>query len=153
MFLELFFLSVSPLISRSPLNSICVSSFFHSIWVFNNFLSGWPWGWSSGQGARLLLWRSEFESRWRLHYFSVKFVFEKNWNKQREAGVAHLFKSHWRQRLFVSACGFRYLKKFSELYSRVRCHKQIFVKLRYPEIKHLSHDYCYPIIGHYFNVA
>ena len=45
-----------------------------------------PWWWlSSGQGARLLLWRSEFESRWSLQVF-FKVVFEKNKNKEKEAG-------------------------------------------------------------------
>ena len=48
--------------------------------------------WSSGQRARLLLWQSEFESRWRLQFFSVKIVFEKNENKQNRLGLAHLKK-------------------------------------------------------------
>ena len=40
-----------------------------------------PWWWSSG--PCLLLRRSEFESRWRLQFFSVEFVFQKNENKQK----------------------------------------------------------------------
>ena len=36
-----------------------------------------PWWWSSGQSARLLLRRSEFDSRWSLQFF-CKIVVEKN---------------------------------------------------------------------------
>jgi len=43
------------------------------------------------QHARLLLQQSEFESRWSLQFF-CKFVFEKNVNKQKEAGVRPFFK-------------------------------------------------------------
>ena len=43
------------------------------------------WWWSSGQHSRLLLWRSEFESRWSLQFLFCK-LFEKNENKQKEAG-------------------------------------------------------------------
>ena len=53
--------------------------------VLKNIFPG-PWWWSSGQRARLLLRRFKFESR-----FSVKFVCEKNENKQKEAGAAPLF--------------------------------------------------------------
>ena len=45
---------------------------------------GGPWWYTSGQPACLLLRRSEFESRRRLIFFSVKVVFEKNKNKQKE---------------------------------------------------------------------
>ena len=48
-----------------------------------------PWWWSSGQ---LLLWRSEFESCWSLQCFSVHFIFEKNENKQKVAGVGPFFQ-------------------------------------------------------------
>ena len=47
-------------------------------------LSG-QWWWSSGQRARLLLWRSEFESRWSLQFLFCK-LFEQNENKKKEAG-------------------------------------------------------------------
>ena len=54
-----------------------------------------PWLWSSGQRVCLLLRRSEFESHWRLQFFSVKFVFEKNENKpEKRPGLNHL-KKHW----------------------------------------------------------
>ena len=49
------------------------------------------WWWSSGQRARLLLRRSEFDSRWSLQFF-CKIVVEKNENKQKEAGVGPIFK-------------------------------------------------------------
>ena len=42
------------------------------------------WLWSSGQRARLLLRRSEIESRWNLPFF-CKIVFEKN-EKTKKAG-------------------------------------------------------------------
>ena len=48
------------------------------------------WWWSSGQRARLLLRRSEFDSRWSLQFF-CKIVVEKNENKQKEAGVGPIF--------------------------------------------------------------
>ena len=48
-------------------------------------------GRGSGQCARLLLRRSEFESRWSLQFF-CNIVFEKNENKQKEAGVGPLLK-------------------------------------------------------------
>ena len=51
-------------------------------WVKSEKLG--PWWWSSGQRARLLLRRSEFES---LCSFVVKFVFEKYRYKQKETGV------------------------------------------------------------------
>ena len=50
-----------------------------------------PWWWSSGQRARLLLRRSEFESRWSLQFF-CKIVIEKHENKQKEAGVGPFLK-------------------------------------------------------------
>ena len=50
-----------------------------------------PWWWSSGQHARLLLRRSEFESHWRLQFF-CKIIIEKNENKQKDAGVGPFFK-------------------------------------------------------------
>ena len=53
-----------------------------------------PWWWSSGQRARLLLRRSEFESRWDLQNFSVKFLLKRTKIKQKEAGVAHFLKRH-----------------------------------------------------------
>ena len=46
-----------------------------------------PWWRSSGQRARLQLRRSEFDYRYWLQ-FSVKFVLEKNENKQKEAWVS-----------------------------------------------------------------
>ena len=50
-------------------------------------LSG-PWWWSNGQRSCLLLRRSEFQSRWLLHKFSVR----KDENKQKKTpGLAHLF--------------------------------------------------------------
>ena len=59
-----------------------------------------PCWWSSGQHARLLLWRSELESRWSLQFISVKFVFEKNENKQKEAGVGPFYT----KRMTSSSC-------------------------------------------------
>ena len=53
-----------------------------------------PWWWSSGQSARLLLRQSEFESRWLLQFYSVKFVFEEIENKQKEAGVGPFCPMH-----------------------------------------------------------
>ena len=50
-----------------------------------------PWWWSSGQRARLLFRRSEFESRWGLQFFCKIFI-EKNENKQKEARVGRFFK-------------------------------------------------------------
>ena len=38
--------------------------------------------------------QSEFETRWRPHFLSVKIVFEKNENKQKEAGVGPLKKPY-----------------------------------------------------------
>ena len=40
--------------------------------------------------VNLLLRRFEFESEWRHQFFSVKFVFEKNKDKQKRPGLAHL---------------------------------------------------------------
>ena len=57
-----------------------------------HFVNG-PWWWSSGQHARTLHQQSEFESRWSLQFFSVKFVFEKNKNKEKEAGVGPFFQN------------------------------------------------------------
>ena len=54
------------------------------------------WGqrwWSSGQRASLLLQRSEFESRWSLQFWFLK-LFEKNENKQKEAGDGSFKKSN-----------------------------------------------------------
>ena len=42
-----------------------------------------PWWWSSGHRARLLHRQSEFESMLTSTVFSVKFVLEKNQNKQK----------------------------------------------------------------------
>ena len=56
---------------------------------FANYITK-AWWWSIGRRARLLLRRSEFESRWILHIIS-KIVFEKNENKQKEAGVGPFF--------------------------------------------------------------
>ena len=50
-----------------------------------------PWWWSSGQRVRLLLWRSELESRWCQQFYSVKFVFEKTKINKKEAGVVQFF--------------------------------------------------------------
>ena len=48
-----------------------------------------------GQHDCLLIWRSEFESRRILQLFSVKFVFEEDENKQKEAGILKvLFAAH-----------------------------------------------------------
>ena len=49
-----------------------------------------PWWWLSGQRAHLLFLRSEFESRWSLHFYSVKCVFEKNEINKKRPGFAHL---------------------------------------------------------------
>ena len=49
------------------------------------------WWWSSGQRARPLLWRSEFEYQWSLQFLFCK-LFEKNENKQKEAGDSPLKK-------------------------------------------------------------
>ena len=46
-----------------------------------------PWWWcSSGQRARLVLQRSEFESRWSIQFFPVQFVFEKKEKTKRGRG-------------------------------------------------------------------
>ena len=71
-----------------------------------NIKSG-PWLWSSGQRARLLLRRSEFESRWGLQFFCI-IVIEKNENKQTEAGVGPFLKkkvkkSYWLLRALMAA--------------------------------------------------
>ena len=55
-----------------------------------NIKSG-PWLWSSGQRARLLLRRSEFESAKACRFY-VNFLFEKTENKQKRPGLAHLKK-------------------------------------------------------------
>ena len=48
-----------------------------------------------GQHDCLLIWRSEFESRCILQLLSVKFVFEEDENKQKEAGILKvLFAAH-----------------------------------------------------------
>ena len=49
-----------------------------SDWKYQTF---WPWRWSSGQGPRLLLRWSEFESCWLLN------LYEKTKRKEKEAGV------------------------------------------------------------------
>ena len=46
---------------------------------------------SDGQPACLLFRSSEFESRRSLQFFFYKIVFEKNENKQNEAGVGQFF--------------------------------------------------------------
>ena len=51
-----------------------------------------PWWWSNGQCARLLLRRSKFESRWSLKFLFCK-LFEKDENKQKEAGNGPSFNS------------------------------------------------------------
>ena len=70
--------------------------YFLDILKHNFFLlkycCGGPWWWSSGQPACLLLRRSEFESCRRLIFFSVKVVFEKNENKQKEDVFGPFFK-------------------------------------------------------------
>ena len=69
------------------------SSFLNSTkwkFSFNYTKSVFPgpwWWWSSGQRPHLLLWQSEFSSRWHLKFFSEKIVFEKNEKKQKEAWV------------------------------------------------------------------
>ena len=56
---------------------------------------GGQWWWSSGQRARLLLRRSEFESRWSLQFLFCK-LFEKNENKQTKmAGDGPFKKTTW----------------------------------------------------------
>ena len=52
---------------------LTTQSFWRLVTTANENLG--PWGWPS-------FWRSEFESSWRLH-FDVKFVVEKNQNKQK----------------------------------------------------------------------
>ena len=70
--------------------------------AFKNAKIGARW-WSSGQRARLLLWRSEFESRSSLQFISIKFVFDANENKQKEAGVGPYKKimQKWRKNFSV----------------------------------------------------
>ena len=72
------------------------------------------WWWSSGQHARLLLRQSEFESRWSLQFFSVKFVLGKNENKQNEAQIGPFKKE--RKTLF----DFWYLSS-----SQMCCHTKL----------------------------
>ena len=60
-----------------------------------NIKSG-PWLWSSGQRARLLLRRSEFESAKACRFY-VNFLFEKTENKQKRPGLAHLKKKYQEQ--------------------------------------------------------
>ena len=64
------------------------SVFFEKM-VSNIWLYGWPWWWSRGQRARLLLWQSEFESRWSRQKFYCKTFFEKNKNKQKRRSLGH----------------------------------------------------------------
>ena len=47
------------------------------------------WWWSSGQRACLIIPRSEFESRLRLQFFPVKFVFEKNEINKKRPGLTY----------------------------------------------------------------
>ena len=61
-----------------------------------------PWWWSSGQHARLLLWPSEFESRWRLQFFPKHLCFKKNENKQKEARVVPLKTNRETLLIFIS---------------------------------------------------
>ena len=49
---------------------------------------------SSGQLVLLLLRRSEFQSRWRLQFFSLGFVFEKAKNKQKRGRGWPTLKKH-----------------------------------------------------------
>ena len=57
----------------------------------------------SGQSARLLLRRSEFESRWRLQFqFFCKVVFEKNVKKQKRPRLAYLKKKRKRINFYLS---------------------------------------------------
>ena len=50
-----------------------------------------PWWWSSGQRSRLMLRRSEFESRWLLN-FSVIVLYEKTKINEKRPGLAQLKK-------------------------------------------------------------
>ena len=59
---------------------------FHLICTIIRICKVLPLWCSSGQRARLLFQQSEFESRFRLHFF-CKMLFEKNENIQKEAGV------------------------------------------------------------------
>ena len=61
-----------------------------------------PWWWSSGQRARLLLRRSEFESRWGLQFF-CKIVVEKNENKQKRGWGWPIFKNKKKYTHYYSA--------------------------------------------------
>ena len=58
------------------------------------------WWWSSGQRARLLLRRSEFESRLSIQFLVCK-LFEKDANNQKEAGNGPFLK---RQRNGIGQC-------------------------------------------------
>ena len=51
-----------------------------------------PWWWSSGQYSPLLLQQSKFESYFKALSFSVKFLFDRNENKQKEAGCGSFNK-------------------------------------------------------------
>ena len=51
-----------------------------------------PWWWSSGQHSPLLLQQSKFESYFKALSFSVKFLFDRNENKQKEAGCGSFNK-------------------------------------------------------------
>ena len=51
----------------------------------------WPWWWSDGQRARLLLRQPEFESRWVYNFYSVK-LFEKDKNKFKRPRMDQFFK-------------------------------------------------------------
>ena len=51
-----------------------------------------PWWWSSGQHARLLLRRTEFESCWGLLFLLLST--EKNENKHKKVGIGPLFSKN-----------------------------------------------------------
>ena len=59
---------------------------FRSFW--------WKMGHGGGQVVCVLAFYSDdSSSNWSIQFFSLKFAFEKNKNKQKEAGVAHFLKN------------------------------------------------------------
>ena len=83
--------------SLGPLKEIVyvptyVASIYAPIKLYKLVCCSGQWWWSSDQRARLLLRRSEFESRWSLQFLFRK-LFEKNENKPKEAGDGRLKKN------------------------------------------------------------
>ena len=105
----------------------------------------WPWWWSSGQRARLLLLRSEFESRWSLK-FLYNIVFGKNENKQKRGRGWPTFKKNTKkpyfcnrpfQESFFSFLSILYKKEMIKLFATeiwvLLCGKWVSYKLGIPE--------------------